>query len=81
MEKNIVMSHAKAGKSETASNCATKYDSDTQKRIVKLKESLNLNISAIEEAWQRLQRNLDVELKVCTIVSKFRSIAILKDLY
>ena len=68
MEKNIGMSQDINDNSQASSHCANKCDSEVQNRIVKLKESLNLNTSVIEEAWQRLQQSLDVELKVYTVV-------------
>ena len=39
MENKIVVPQNKNGDPEKASSYANKYDSDTQKRIVKLKES------------------------------------------
>ena len=34
------------------------------KRVKKMKDSLNINTNVIEDAWKRLQKNLDAELKV-----------------
>ncbi len=68
MEKKIEMSQDISDNSKVSSYSASKCDNEVQKRIVKLKESLNLNTSAIEEAWQRLQQSLDVELKVYTVI-------------
>ena len=47
-----------------AGRIVTEEEKKTRERIEKMKRSLDIDETMIEDAWQRLQYRLDIELKV-----------------
>ena len=47
-----------------AGRIVTEEEKQTREKIEKMKRSLDIDETMIENAWQRLQHRLDIELKV-----------------
>ena len=47
-----------------AGRIVTEEEKQTRERVEKMKRSLDIDETMIEDAWQRLQDRLDIELKV-----------------
>ena len=47
-----------------AGRIVSEEEKKTRERIEKMKRSLDIDETMIEDAWQRLQHRLDIELKV-----------------
>ena len=51
-----------------AGRIVTEEEKKTRERIEKMKRSLDIDESMIEDAWQRLQHRLDIEFKVAWLL-------------
>ena len=49
---------------DTSSDMIEFKQSKNDERIVKMKQSLNIDAKIMENAWERLEKKLNVELKV-----------------
>ena len=53
---------------ESSRNNLNKSDPSTQEMISKMKKCLSFDQSEIDAAWDRLERKLDAECKVFTLI-------------
>ena len=51
-----------------AGRIVTEEEKKTQERVEKMKRSLDIDETMIEDAWQRLQHRLDIEFKVAWLL-------------
>ena len=71
-----------------AGRIVSEEEKKTKERVEKMKRSIDIDETRIEDAWQRLQHRLDIELKVIwllqaqkNIYQVFTSLRILNQFY